>query len=626
MPKDDLPRVVEEPGGRSIIYGNRHLYSTSDPVERAKLRARGAASAEATLYILASPLLWYGVEELLSTAPPSSHIVAVELDGKLKNISLKELPPRIESHPRFHMIKEENIRSRILTLLYSLGIEKFRKAALISLNGGYRLNSRAYTRIQKLVQEEIYSFWKNKMTLIHMAPLWLKNIFFNIALYHRHMHTRTPSTDKPVLIVGAGPSTEQLLPLLSQREIRALIYIVAVDTALAPLTECGITPDAVVIQEGQFYNVYDFLPLPADSGKDAEGAYGDSRNNNSGSTRSAAAPFYWVDLISTDLIPRLRMEPDPPPRGSCGFFLTSFFPTRLFSRLEKYSLLPAGVPPLGSVGSTAVELTLGHFSGPVYICGLDFSFYYGKSHMRGASQHIRELIITNRFMPVGSLPISFPEKSVYTLKSASPDAISTPKKITTGTMHTYAETFKNRFSSCPRIFAVAHTGADLGIPSISIEDFENEIRTRDCSNTHTGEGSRISGKGSRISGETAGILEDLEDTGERAKAFLQEEFVLLRRVYVEGTKRLSGGQSNARETDETEASGGPPQEPSSSTGALPKESLSLEELVREADYLLHHFPDAGYSVPDTLSPDMIKRLLVSTGHYLKIVERALSLL
>ncbi|MFP4179551.1 MAG: 6-hydroxymethylpterin diphosphokinase MptE-like protein [Spirochaetaceae bacterium] len=644
MPVDDLPRVVKSPGGRSVIYGTKHLYNPSAPVVRARARAGGAATAESTFYILASPLLWHGVEELLLSLPASSHIAAVELDGNLQRISLEELPlPQLESNSRLHILRGENtensVRSKLLTLLYNLGIEKFRRAVLIHLNGGYRLNARGYTRIQQFLEEEIRSFWKNKMTLIHMAPLWIKNIFYNTALYHRHIHGTAPPADTPVLVVGAGPSAEKIVPLLRREELRSRITIIAVDTALAPLMETGVQPDAVVIQEGQFYNVYDFIPLPAvDAGKDeAEGNKAGADDAGADEAGSASAPFYWMDLISAHIIPRLRKEPEKLLEGSLGFFITEFFPTRLFGRLAKHSLLPPAVAPLGSVGSTAVELALRRFSGPIYVCGLDFSLYYGKSHMRGATLTLRELLISGRLHPAGSSPVLFPAKSVYSSgSSARPGG---PKKITTGTLLTYSETFRNRFSSSKRLFAIAPSeadsttsfGADLGIPTISIDDFWRHLLGPE---RRTGHSRNHSAPRSAYSPESGGQLcsEHIEDTRERARAFLKEEINLLRRLYAEGVRRLSGEPANTAAAKDAQLKDVPAKDAQSGaegshTQESPKrEALSLEEMVKEADYLLHHFPDTGYGIPEPLTPGMIKRLLVSTGHYLKIIKRALTLL
>jgi len=592
------PRVVDTSGGRSIFYCGKQLYNTRDPRGRAQARARSTRSTESTLYLLASPLLWHGVAELLDNISSSSQIVALEIDDQLRGISTDSLPNDLAADLRLHFYKGPPHGRELLDFIRNIGIEKFRSCELLSLNGGYRLHPREYGALRDLLREEIESFWKNKMTLIHMAPLWVKNIFTNVALYHRHFHHSPNYGETPVLVVGAGPSAEKILEPL--RKLRASrpdneLRIVAVDTAFAPLIAMGIVPDMVVAQEAQFYNVYDFLPV----------AYSDFAEKEKRSFKPYRNPgthsFFSYDLTSSPLVPRLRNAPDRLEEGRCGFFLTRFFPTKLFDRLDRHGLTPQTVPPLGSVGSTAVELALGCSTGPVYVCGLDFSFFYGKSHMRGSTMHLLELTHADRFSPVGSASILFPAKSVYPLESnenllgKETESRVGPKRIRTGLLGTYAATFSDHFSpERERLYTVAHEGADLGLRELSPGEFMEHVKHN-----------KNSGK-SRFAEEERAALDHRKcpkgpayyAQAEAAGRFLHDEAALLRRVYEQGCRRLSADTENE----------------------------SLEELVNEADYLFHHFPDTGYDPPKELDSTMIKRILVSAGHYSRIIERALALL
>ena len=58
-----------------------------------------------------------------------------------------------------------------------LGLFNFRRALLLPLSGGFGLQRERYTALFRFIEQEIQDYWQNKMTLIHMAPLWIKNIF-----------------------------------------------------------------------------------------------------------------------------------------------------------------------------------------------------------------------------------------------------------------------------------------------------------------------------------------------------------------------------------------------------------------------------------------------------------------
>ncbi len=575
-----FPRIVEVSGERSIEYGNTQLYHRTKPAEGSRRRALTIEARESTIYLLASPLLWYGIDELLASLPNSSHVIALEADEKLRTISDTYFPSGLQDEARLHYLREEPDMQSVFSLLLRIGIERFRSCKVVSLNGGYRIHAGIYSSIAETLKEEISTFWKNKMTLIHMAPLWIKNIFTNIALYYRHIGGRLPElSDRPVLVVGAGESIEELLSALAEaqgRELRKKLYVIAVDTAIGALYEWGIPPDAVVAQEGQFFNVYDFLPV-------AEHFHKETR------------PHFFLDLTGSDIIPRLRSSSEEIAPGSCSFFASRFFPNRLFDRLNSCGLLPPLVPPLGSVGSTAVALALRCGTGRVYVSGLDFSFRLGKSHMRGAPLILREHLISDRLHPAGSSPLFFPEKSVFYL-----DMERKPGMLSTGLLSTYAASFSRHFSSfSERISLLKPIGHDLGLPHVSLDRFFRDLAGAEEFPAPA-------------KGPVHPFTKDSRGR-ERVRSFLSDERKLLNRLYEAGRQRLSGNAPG----------------PIDSTGpaaARDEKTESLEDLYSQADYLFLHFPDTGYDPPAKLEPDMLKRLLVSAGHYLRIIEKALGLL
>ncbi|HKK65360.1 MAG TPA: hypothetical protein VJ967_05840, partial [Clostridia bacterium] len=159
--QEQAPLLTEVSGGTSIVFKNTELYSRSSPRTRAEERAAAFELETHTLYILASPLLWYGVIELLKKLPSSSHIIAVEQEPQLAALSISHQPLELN---RFEQLdigfypegssdagSTGDIFKSIPALVEELGIERFRRVRLLTLNGGYRLNSRRYTELIQLL-------------------------------------------------------------------------------------------------------------------------------------------------------------------------------------------------------------------------------------------------------------------------------------------------------------------------------------------------------------------------------------------------------------------------------------------------------------------------------------------
>src|SRR6056297_1024289 len=473
------PLLTEVSGGTSIVFKNKELYSRSSPRTRAEERAAAFELESHTLYILASPLLWYGVSNLLKKLPPSSHIIAVEQEPQLAALSISHQPLELSRneqldigfHPEGGLEAEApdgnnpasgsaetktpesgaagDIFKSIPALVEKLGIERFRRVRVLTLNGGYRLNSRRYTELVQLLEEEIQQFWHNKYTLMHMLPLWIKNILRNLALCTfpadasskkpdpktAHLKSRPrfglPKSSLPVLVAGAGPSLDTHIDFI--RRYRDTIYLLTVDTAYSVLLQHDIKPDMVVVQESQFYNLYDFIYQPR---------------------------------IEADILADISSYPQVIRLGAGDIYLyaTEFVHTQLFSRLQEAELLPPRIPPLGSVGTTAVHAALSITDSTVILAGIDFAFPPGQTHARGAPRHQLNLQHSHRFLGIEDM---WPRttKGVTTTPDAS-DAFGVPMR-TTPSLRRYADNFARVFNSLDRMLLLKPRGLPLGIPELT---------------------------------------------------------------------------------------------------------------------------------------------------------------
>jgi hypothetical protein len=249
----------------------------------------------------------------------------------------------------------------------------------------------------------------------------------------------------PILVPGAGPSLDGVLEGLSaafgdlsvpeERPFR----IICVDTALRALRERNIKPDLAVALESQHWNLRDFIGL------------GD-----------------WTIPLAMDLsaLPATAGVPGAEP---CLFF-TPWAPLGLFDRLEKLKLLPETLPPLGSVGLTAVALALRLGSGPVITGGIDFSFTPDSFHARATPGRLENLRRNTRFQSLINAGQTFRRGSVSARSKTGAPVRTDPA------MKGYRDLFEREFAGensgagGPRLLSLTGSGLPLGIPVVGREE------------------------------------------------------------------------------------------------------------------------------------------------------------
>jgi hypothetical protein len=203
--------------------------------------------------------------------------------------------------------------------------------------------------------------WRNRAALMVLGRRWARNIFDNIANLPAIAPERLPRFPGPVVVCGAGPSLEAVLPLLKRE--RAKAGVVACDTALGTLLAAGIEPDLVVCLEGQAHNLPDFTCL--------------------GRRPIALA----ADLSSH---PATFRAVKGPKHLTFVRITRSLFLGRIAAFLSAAGLPFIEVPPLGSVGVHAFHVARSLAAEAVLAAGLDFSFDPGKTHARGCPSILAE--------------------------------------------------------------------------------------------------------------------------------------------------------------------------------------------------------------------------------------------
>jgi len=421
--------LVDTGQGFSILYYNKYLYDNTTPISSAENRLNTINITSDTLYIIASPLLYYGFNIIQAKIPESSLIYSIECDEKLFKISANinnnylYLIDKNSNSQQLHLLAE-----KIIYEVNQKQLKTIRRITFLSCNGGRLLNQNYYKQFEIILNEQLRQYWRNKATSIFLGRRWIRNIFQNI----KNMPFKsvvTPSINPaPILLCGAGPSIETMLPYLSFA--KKTHTIMAVDTALPILKTCGIDPDYVIVLEGQWHNIEDFfVAMPnstctilADLSVHAP-------------TLSMLSKFSTVKVFSSQIIP------------------LNFWQL-LQTSLPNWAL----IPPLGSVGVCALYLALQYFSGQVVLSGLDFQEQIGKSHGRHSMSHLSGLFRSSRLRPHSWLQRAFGNTSNPVLEAYGLQA----KHL--------IENFPNR------VIDIRDHGMELGIARTAVADYFDSIK------------------------------------------------------------------------------------------------------------------------------------------------------
>lgn len=448
----DKPCLVDTGQGLSILYKNRYLYSKYSPKASVEKLVTSIEILPNTLVLCFSPVLGYGLDILEKKLPASSFALIIEGDSKLFSLyDLEKIPSN------FGIITPKDV-ANIIQLLTSKNEKTSNNLSLpnpgtikrslrIDFSGSTNINPELYKEIHQNVDEVIATFWKNRMTLVKMGRLYHRNLFKNLSKLPFAKIIQQKSIEKPIIILGAGPSVDETLELLANipKTQREKLFLIAVDAILISMLNKKVFPDALVAQECQFA---------------IQKAYLGTKNSN---------VHIVADISSRPSILRNYFQSDSCSSitgGEISFFSAEFSDTFFWDKLRKEQLLPMEIPPLGSVGITATELAFmlrKNDNVPIFVSGLDFSFPAGKTHSKGAYQSTFQILHGNRLNPVGNPSAAFAE-SCFMLESKN-------RNYSNYTMSHYGKIFASRYIKSKNIFSINQTGFPLGIENLSKNDF-----------------------------------------------------------------------------------------------------------------------------------------------------------
>jgi hypothetical protein len=425
-----------------FVRNGKTLLSGIDPVRRAERTADAVSIKDRTLYFCPSPLFGYGLERLLerlAAEAPDSAVLCVEADSELFELACNSAAPSLAQNKKLRITNICEEAALCAFVRENWGALKFRRLETIRFTGGWQLFPERYDSLCETLRREIATDWGNAMTLAKLGRLYIRNALVNLSLVPRF-----PSIEKlsfgesPVLVLGAGPSLDETLDSLECRFKESLrsvesrpFRIICVDTCLGALKDRNIIPDLAVVLESQHWNLRDF-------------------NGCRDWNVKAAIDFSALPASARVL-------------GGEGFlFMTPWTQLRIFERLKDAGLLPAVIPPLGSVGLTAVEIARRTSRGKIILCGLDFSFSLDKYHARATPGHRAKLNAHTRFRGLFNI-------SAYAASFAAVSKCGASVR-TNHVMQNYRDLFEREFPQNTQLFDISGTGLPLGIKTILMEE------------------------------------------------------------------------------------------------------------------------------------------------------------
>ena len=540
-----------------LVRNGKTLLSGVDPAGRGERLADSVSVKDRILYICPSPLYGHGLSRFISrleTQAPNSALLCIEADKELFCLAQKNIDSTVTENKKFHLT---NIceGEKLYTLVRNTwGVRAFRRVETIRFTGGWQLFPELYDSLCEILNREIITDWSNALTLARLGRLYIRNALRNLTLVSQFPSIAGLSFGSSnVLVLGAGPSLDFTLDAVN-RELpndhkNRAFKIICVDTCLGALKDRGIVPDLAVILESQHWNLRAFTGI-------------------NGWNIPAA-----IDLSS--------LPASAKKLGGNGcLFMTPWTHLRIFERLQTAGLLPAVLPPLGSVGLTAVKLARRLTTGKIICAGLDFSFTQDLYHARSTPGHRNKLNSKNRFRTI--LNLEECDKHSFAVLSKSGSFVrSNPIMIN------YRNLFEQEFAGNGQIFDIEGSGLPLGLKTLSMKEALALLDQKEF-------GRKPNNRTNHYKNIAAHVfdLDEVRSKNKKLKSFYEGELNRLEEL----RDMLSGETAS--------------------------DALRLGALIEECDYLWAHFPDyAGGRSHDLTDISFLKRVRTEIDPMFALIKR-----
>ena len=173
------------------------------------------------------------------------------------------------SRPGCHLFCGPELLDSLWSYLESLPADGFVGVRFVPHPPSLRRDPVFFSATQERIKKILQAKMSDLLTRFEFEKNWIRNIIANTMRLPPAGETPGPHTlarwegclqGRPAVLVAAGPSLRESLPLLA--ELRTRAFIVACDTAFKVLSKSGVLPHAIVTLDAQKHTLFHFLGEP----------------------------------------------------------------------------------------------------------------------------------------------------------------------------------------------------------------------------------------------------------------------------------------------------------------------------------------------------------------------------
>lgn len=409
-----------------------YVHSRHDPAHHARRVVDAGVGENASTIVILGFGLGYRVEAALDARPEASVVVVID--------SVADLATAVSTRDLQDVLGNERLVLLVVPEPHAVvhALRNHADGELAVLGAVHAAGTREYWQE---VEAAIATFRQrreiNRNTLIRFGKLWVRNLSRNIAVFAASRPVKDLAgiaAGLPALVLGAGPTLDDVLPhLISLRE---RMIIIAVDTALGPCLDAGVDPDVLVVVDPQYWNTRHL------DRKRPENTILISES----STHSRV--FKLFGHLPT-------------------FFCSSLFP--LGEYLEEVVGERGRLGAGGSVSTTAWDAARFLGCTTIVTAGVDLGFPGRATHCRGSFFEERTHLLSSRLEPAETLSFSYLwDADPYVVEATDGSPVLTDKR-----MVIYRWWFENQVAMHPEISARTASPRGVKIPGVLYADIES---------------------------------------------------------------------------------------------------------------------------------------------------------
>jgi len=407
--KGILPEVVISKTGDAVPFiikdeKKMFLHSRFDPIKEANRFIDQAVSKAITLYIVLGFGFAYHIEELFKKIDSNAMVLVIDNNPSLLKTAFEKRDlTDLLSDERLLLLCDPDEES----ISDALRGKSSKSVSIITHRGTSQVDPDYYINMAEICRSYISTKDVNIATLAKFEKLWSLNIAKNIKTFIESpgiINFFGSFENIPAVIVGAGPSLRESLPLLKEMQNKAVI--IAVDTALKLLIKEGIEPHFCVAVDPQVIN---------------------------------ARYFEDLEITKTILIHEPAVHPSVL-RFFKGRTITAGIAFNLLKWIEKMSDTKGEITHGGSVSTNAYDFAYRCGFSPIYLTGQDMGFTDNLAHARGSYLDEQIFLRVDRF----NTPENFNRRQLSALPPIFVDGIKGNKIQTNQKMMIFLKWFEQR--------------------------------------------------------------------------------------------------------------------------------------------------------------------------------------